>query len=172
MNYETAWQTLESLIVELRQKEITVPPGISDDLKSARTLLTIYQTEPMNGNVESELALYLEKIEPILLSLAECEVSKNYADIWQEKITNARMETAEKVKTASRFIAGIPKGEHWLRIKTTDIISDGDVNKLTQDLNLTIKPQSDGYLLVIGNQENIKTFVKEVRKKIGKGKFD
>ena len=172
MNYEYIWPVLEALMVDLRQKGMIIPQDIADDLKSARTLLTIYKAQPATANVESELALYLEKIEPILLSLAESEIGEEYADVWQKKIGDARTQTGEKSALTSRFIPGIPKGEHWLRIKTSDMISDGEINILLGKLNLTSKPQNDGYLLIYGNQENVITFIKEVRKKIGKGKLE
>jgi hypothetical protein len=169
LNYERLWQVLEELLVELRKRGIDIPQEIADDLSSARTMLTIYKTEPA-ADVESEMAFYLEKMEPILLSLAESELGKDYADVWQRKIVAARLETNATPTPASKFIPGIPRGEHWLRIKTADMISDGEINILLGKLNLTSKPQNDGYLLVYGNEDIIKTFVKEIRKKIGKGK--
>jgi hypothetical protein len=172
MNYERYWMVLEELMVGLRQKGINIPQETADDLKSARTLITIHNTDPSVSTVEAEIALYLEKAEPVLLSLAELEIGKDYADAWQAKAVEALTQTEEKAAFKSRFVLGVPKNEGWLRIKTGDIMSDADVAALLKQLNLSTKPQDDGYLLVHGDKDSIKTFIREIRKKIGKGKLD
>ena len=172
MNYERYWMVLEELMVGLRQKGINIPQETADDLKSARTLITIHNTDPSVSTVEAEIALYLEKAEPILLSLAEFEVGKDYADDWQAKAVEAITRTEEKAAFKSRFVSGVVRGEGWLRIKTAGIMSDAEIAALLKQLNLSAKPQDDGYLLVRGDKESIKTFVREIRKKIGKGKLD
>ena len=172
MNYERYGIVLEELMVELRQKGINIPQATADDLKSARTLITIHNTDPSVSTVEAEIALYLEKVEPILLSLAELEVSKEYADAWQMKTAEAITRTEEKTAFKSRYVTGVVRGEGWLRIKTAGIINDAEIAALLKQLNLSTKTQDDGYLLVHGDKESIKTFVREIRKKIGKGKLD
>ena len=171
MNYETLWHTLELLVVELRQKGSVIPQEIGDDLKSARTLLTIYRTEPAASNVEPELAMYLERIGPILLSLAESDVGSGYADSWQDKLNPARVEILEAPIATPRFIPGIPRGQDWLRIKTSEMVGDIDINKITQDLSLTTRPQADGFLLIYGDKENVKTFIEALRDKVSKRKL-
>jgi hypothetical protein len=172
MNYERYWIVLEELMVELRQKGINIPQATADDLMSARTLITIHNTDPSVSTVEAEISLYLEKVEPILLSLAEFELGKDYADAWQAKTTEAITQIEEKTAFKSRYVTGVVRGEGWLRIKTAGIISDVEVAVLLKQLNLSAKPQDDGYLLVQGDKDSIKTFVREIRKKVGKGKLD
>jgi hypothetical protein len=157
-------------MVELRGKGIAIPQELVDDLKSAKTLASIYKTDSTALNVMNEMALYMDKVEPSLLSLAESEMGKEYADKWQNKINDTRMEVGEKAAVPSRFISGISKSEHWIRIKTSNIIADLELSELLKKLNLSNKLQEDGYLLVYGNKENVKTFIREVSKKIGKGK--
>jgi len=171
MNYELLWKILEELMIELADRGVTIPKELMDDLKSARTLISIYNTEPSALDVVTEVALYLDKIEPNLLYLAESEVGKKYASAWIKKISDARLEKAETTIVPSKFVAEIPRGEHWIRIKTSDIISDDNLKELLKNLKLSSKAQNDGYLLVYGKEEHVKSFIKEVGKKIGKSKF-
>jgi len=171
MNYELLWKTIEELMVELADRGVTIPQDLMDDLKSAKTFISIYKTDPSALDVMTEVALYLDKIEPNLLYLAESEVGKKYASAWIKKISDARLEKAETIIVPSKFVAEIPKGEHWIRIKTADIISDDNLRELLRNLNLSSKSQDDGYLLIYGKEENVKSFIREVGRKIGKGKF-
>ena len=92
MNYESVWRLLEGLMVELKAKGIAIPQEAVDDLKSAKTLTSIYKTESVTSNVASDIALYLDKVEPSLLSLAESEIGKEYAEEWQNRIYKARTQ--------------------------------------------------------------------------------
>ncbi len=170
MNYESVWKLLEALLVELRARGIVIPPELVDDLKSAKTLTGICRTESTGSNVASDIALYLDKIEPGLLGLAESQAGQEYADEWLHRIDKARRQAPENAAIRSRFVSGISKGDHWIRIKTANIIAESDLNESLKKLNLSCKPQDDGYLLVYGNKENVKSLVREVSTKIGKGK--
>lgn len=171
MNYESVWRLLEGLMVELKAKGIAIPQEAVDDLKSAKTLTSIYKTESVTSNVASDIALYLDKVEPSLLSLAESEIGQEYADEWQNRIYKARTQAPEKAAVSPRFVSGIAKGEHWIRIKTSNIIADSELSESLKRLNLSCKRQDDGYLLVYGNKENVKTLIREVSSRIGKGKL-
>jgi len=169
MNYKSVWRLLERLMVELRAKGIAIPREAVDDLKSAKTLTSIYKTESTSANVASDIAFYLEKVEPSLLSLAESQIGQEYAEEWQNRIDKARREAPEEAAVSSRFVPGIAKGEHWIRIKTSNLIADSDLAESAKKLNLSCKQQDDGYLLVYGSRENVKTLIREVSTKIRKG---
>ena len=171
MNYERLWKTLEELMVELTKKEITIPQELVDDLKSAKTLISIHKAEPTALEIATEIELYIEKVESNLLYLAESDIGKEYADECLRRISEARRKgISEKTTPPSRFISGVPKGEHWIRIEASDIISDEEINKLLEKLSLSSKMQDDGYLLVHGKEENVKAFIKEVSEKVKKKK--
>jgi hypothetical protein len=163
---------MEELMVELRSKGAAIPPEIVDDLRSARTLTAIYRRDPTALSIEAELASYMAKVEPILLYLAESGIGKEHADSWQMKINDARTETRAGPAQAPRFVLGVSKGDHWIRIKVADLLSEGDLKEMLERLNLSAKPQEDGYLLVYGDEGNVKTLVREIRKKIGGGKTE
>jgi len=171
MNYEYLWKALEGLIVELTNKGITIPQELVDDLKSAKTLISIHKAEPMALDIATEIELYIEKVESNLLYLAESDIGKEYADECLRRIHDARRKgLSEKPKVTSRFVSGVPKGEYWIRIEASDLISNREIDKLLAKLNLSSKLQENGYILVYGKEENVKAFIKEVGEKILKKK--
>ena len=169
MDYLNLWQVLEELYNTLLKKGITLPREIMDDLKSVKTLINIYKVDVTILDVATEIEMYLEKIESNLLYLAESDLGKAYAEEWLEKIYEARRNRDVKRNTyQTKFISGVPKNEHWIRIKTADLMKEQDRKRLLAKFNLSSKPQKDEYILLHGKEENIRKFIKEVGKKIRK----
>ena len=66
--------------------------------------------------------------------------------------------------TASRFTPGVPRDKSWMRIKISDDIPKEDVKKIVKEDKLLYKMQENGHILVYGNEENVKSFVKRMMK--------
>ncbi len=62
----------------------------------------------------------------------------------------------------------MPKNEHWIRIKTSGLIDDQELEVLLDKFNLSSKTQKDEYILVHGMKMNVQKFIKEIGKKIRK----
>ncbi len=168
MNYEYLWKILEELMAELAKKGITIPQELVDDLKSAKLYISIYKTNPTELNLGENIEIYMKNVESNLLYLAESDVGKDYAHMWLKNIHQAHMEKVPEAVATSRFVTGVPKGEHWIIINLSGLMDNKDVNELLKTLNLSGTPQKNGYLLVHGKEEYLKTFVKKVRMKIVK----
>jgi hypothetical protein len=171
MNYEHVCKILEELMVELMKKGITIPQQLIDDLKSGRTLISIYKEEPAELDRAMETTPFLQKVESNLLYLADSEIGKGYANEWQGKISRAYLAESERVPSISRFISGIPKGDYWVRIKTSELSIGDELSELLNQHNLSARPEKDSYLLVHGRKEDISSFLKEVRQKESKTKL-
>jgi len=169
MDYDELWKTLEDLVVELTKKRVTLPEELISDLKSAKTLINILKTEPTAVDLVTKIEIYMGNLESNLLYIAESDVSKNYADLWMAKIMNARSgKNAEQPIVKARFVSGIPKGEHWIRLKPSGLIADSKLRELLKKFDLKSKLHENTYLLISGKEENIKSFIKEIGEKIGK----
>jgi len=169
MDYTNLWKVLEELYNELTKNRVTIPREFMDDLKSVKTLINIYKVDTSTVNVATEIELLLEKIESNLLYLAESDIGKEYAEKWLKKIYEARKKgLGTRTTLPSRFVTGVPKNEHWIRIKISDLIKDKDLDVLLDKFNLSSKIQKDEYLLVHGKEQNVKNFIKEIGKKIRK----
>lgn len=168
MNYESVCNILEKLMVEIMEKGIAVPQQTIDDLKSGRTMLNIYRTESAGLDSAMESEPYLQRAEMSLMILADSAIGKGYADEWQNRISRAYTELETDAHPTAKYITGVPKGESWIRIKTSGLMASGEVEGLLEQNRLSSITQKDGYLLVHGRKEDIASFLKAVRRKVGK----
>lgn len=171
MNFDSACRKLEELMTDLMRKGVTIPDQVIDDLKSTRTMISIYKSDPVEIDRTMETTPFLKKVEFSLILLADSEIGKEYADEWQNKIDHAYQ--AEDGTSASQaiFISGVPKGESWFRIVASELSTMvQELDELLGRLHLSSEPQKDGYLLIHGRKEDIASFLKEVRQKVGKSK--
>lgn len=169
MEYINLWKVLEELYNDVSKKGVTIPRELMADLKSTKTLMNIYKVDKTTLNISTDIEVYLAKIESSLLFLAETDLGKECADEWLERIYEARKkEFKDRPTIPSRFVAEVPKSEHWIRLKTSGLIGDKALKVLLAKFNLSSKKQEDEYLLIYGKKQNVQDFIKEVSKKIGK----
>ena len=169
--YTKVWQILEELTLEYKRRGKTVPQEIIDDLKSAKTMIAVYERDPSYPENVLQVESLLGKIEANLLYIAEADFGRAFADGYQKRILDARLVTQEK-KTAppSRFIPGIPSGEHWIRFKPTDAAERRDVEELARSLGLSSRLERNGSLILHGDEKKIKDLVQKIAEKAGKAK--
>ena len=72
------------------------------------------------------------------------------------------MTKKEKREEISRFTPGVPRNKNWIRIQTSEDTPPEGIKKLVKESKLSYKMQKNGYILVYGNGENIKSFVKRM----------
>ncbi|MEM3898263.1 MAG: DUF2096 family protein, partial [Candidatus Bathyarchaeia archaeon] len=53
----------------------------------------------------------------------------------------------------------------WIRVKSSNEIPLDTLKALAEELNLSFETQADGYLLVYGEDESVKKFVKKIATK-------
>jgi hypothetical protein len=161
LNYEQLWKVLEELIVEFGKKGIKVPRQYVEDLKSAQTFIKIHNTEPSDSNVIAEIERYIDTVEINLLSLAETEQGAKYADECMRRIYDARMKGVDgKIIVPTKFVAGVPKEDHWVRIQVADLLTADELDQLLATYHLSSKPQENGYILIHGTKENVKALIR------------
>ncbi len=115
--------------------------------------------------------MYMDKLEANLVYLAESDIGEKYAKECMSRISKARIKgLREKTTVKSRFVSGIPKSDHWIRIDASDLIKEEEIDTLIEKFKLSSKVQENGYLLVHGKEKNVKALIKEIGKKIGKKK--
>lgn len=166
MGYGQWWKTLESLIAELRKKQVTIPLEVMASLRSAKTMISVYNADSTYLDSIPAIENYLLQVESTLINIAKEEVGQAFIELWIEKIGDARKEEEPKAETTTtRFFPGHPKDKHWIRVLPSDVILKETVEKLTAELGLSCKAQKDGYMFVYGNKEKVKDFVKKMAEK-------
>jgi len=172
-NCFNAAKALDELMLELIEKGIKIPRHVADDLKAGRSLASIGQRSPDDVAIASKALAILENVEMNLLSIAEAGIGGEYADGWQGKIAETYQEEPEPVAKRPTFVAGVPKGDHWVRIETKDLFEVEGLEQRLGEYSLTIRKQDDGFTLIHGKKEDVTGFLREIREEIrqrmGKG---
>ena len=166
MGYGEAWKVLADLITELRRKGETIPPHIMNDLRSAKTMIQILKADPTHIENLPRIETYMENVESYLVFTVQEKFGSDYVEQWIKKVDNARRAHEEEEEATSRFVPGLPRGKHWVRVQVSESMSKNDVKTLAKENKLTSKMQKNGYMLVYGDVEKVKLFVKKMAEKL------
>jgi hypothetical protein len=74
----------------------------------------------------------------------------------------ANCETCEENTEESRFVAGVPRDQKWIRVEPLASLPVEKLKQLARETNLSISIQEDGRMLVYGKAEDLKEFVKKM----------
>jgi hypothetical protein len=165
MGYATTWKILEDIIIELRKKSVTVPSNVLTDLKSAKLMINISQAEGSRGEATQKVEEYLANVEGYLITEAQKTFGSERVDEWLRRLEAASCEVCEVYevkKQEDKFISGVPRDQKWIRVEPIQSLPPERLKQLAQELNLAVKPQKDGRLVVYGQPENITEFLKRM----------
>jgi hypothetical protein len=166
LNYDAVWKQLDALIVEVRKKGSAISQAIIDDLKSARTLISVHNVDPTSTDTIVQIEEYLRKVESYLLFLAEADHGDAYAADVMRRISEARKPGVDEAAPgASRFIAGIPPGQHWVRLDLRDTVRREELDGFAADLGLTLTMQGAHHAVIRGDKEKVKALLRRVAAK-------
>jgi hypothetical protein len=160
MNYEYKWKVLADFLTVLKERGKQTPETILNDLRSARTIIKILKADPEREEIISRIDQYLRNVESYAIFTAE-KMEKKMAEDWLKKLKDQKKrESSEKNTETSRFSSGIPKSKNWVRIKMAEDIPQESLQKCAKSNKLSYQTQKNGYIVVYGNQDNVKNFIK------------
>jgi len=164
MGYTATWKILEDIIIELRKKGVTIPPNVMTDLKSAKLMINISQVEGSRGEAAQKVEEYLANVEGYLITEAQKTFGSERVDEWLRRLEAASCEVCEvkEEKKEDKYISGVPRDQKWIRVEPIQSLPPERLKQLAQELNLSVNPQKDGRLVVYGQPENIKEFLKKM----------
>jgi len=165
LSYLNAAKVLDELMLELIARGLEIPGHVIDELKAGRSFVGISSRNPEDINIAAKAELALQNVEMNLLALAEIDAGTDYAEAWQRRVAGAYNKefTPGAPVSGSRMVSGVPKGEHWIRVQTSEL-----ADERPGDFALTAKPQDDGYTLIYGKKEDISAFLNKIRQKFRK----
>ncbi|MEM2972181.1 MAG: DUF2096 family protein [Candidatus Bathyarchaeia archaeon] len=166
MGYLAVWKVLDEMVVDFRKRGISVPAYIIADLRYAKTLINVLKADPNYAETSQKIEEYLHEVESHLISEGQKLFGVGYMEEWLKKLDEAISKPFEEEKTM-RFVPGVPREHRWIRVKPSAILSIKSLEALAKESNLSCKIQEDGYMLVYGEDENIKDFVKKMAIKHG-----
>ncbi|HKZ93038.1 MAG TPA: DUF2096 family protein [Candidatus Bathyarchaeia archaeon] len=174
MRYDNIWKTLDSLIVEFRKRGETIPANVIEDLRAAKTLIQVLKADPTHQENVPSIELYLGNVESYLIFEAHQRISAEFAELWLQKLREARKAThigeEEPFEPSSKFVSGAPKDQKWLRVQVSNETPKSEIKKIAAECGVSTKIQPDGYILVYGDENMIKSFIQKTAEKLQRRK--
>jgi len=168
MGYLAMWKVLEEIITEFRKKQLPIPEKVMNDLKAAKTMIKIVNADSGHGENNLKIEEYLGSVEAYLVIEAQKHFAPEHIDQWLKRLETANCETCEENAEETRFIAGVPRDQKWIRIEPLTNLPAEKLKQLAKETNLSTSIQKDGRMLVYGQAEDLKEFVKKMTKETNK----
>jgi len=160
---ELRWRALSDLLTELRARGVEIPPHIVRDLRSARSLIETLRISPECGEAAGMAEELLLSVETYLLAEAEIRLGPDKAEEWARKLSEATLDV-EAVRPAEeiRFRPGLPRGEHWMRVRISDELPKELLERLAEEEGVSARVEPDGFVLISGEEEKVKALAKRL----------
>ena len=168
MGYLAVWKVLEKITTSFRKKQLPVPGRVMNDLKAARTMIKIMNTDSGHGEARQKIEEYLGTVEAYLITEAEKHFSPGHIDKWLKRLETANCETCEQNMEESRFITGVPRDQKWLRVEPLANLPDEKLKQFAKETNLSTSTQKDGRMLVYGQARDLQEFIKKMTNETNK----
>jgi len=165
MGYLAVWKIQEEMIADFRKRGAPIPDRIMKDLKSARTLIRILKAGSCQEDTVQKIETFMANVESFLVSEGERRFGTGYVDECLKRLGEAGRKITEEDVEETRFIPGLPRGHHWIRVKPSAELPLEKLKTLTEESKLSYEMQTDGCLLVYGKDEHVKDLVKKMTTK-------
>jgi hypothetical protein len=162
MSHTATWKVLEDLMIELRKEGVTMPPDVINDLRSAKLMIKISEAEGSKGDATQKVEEYLGSVESYLITEGQRALSPEIVDQWLRRLEEANAETCEEPIEENKFITSVPRDQKWVRVEPVGNLPTERIHRIAKESNLSVNPQKDGRLVVYGQPECIKEFLKKM----------
>ena len=162
MSHTATWKILEDLMIELKKKGVTIPPTVINDLRSAKLMIKISESAGSTGDLSQKVEEYLGTVESYLINEAQKTLGSEIVDQWLRRLEDATAETNGEKTEENKFITNVPRDQKWVRIEPISNLPTERIEQIAKESNLSVNPQKDGRLVVYGQQEGIKEFLKKI----------
>jgi hypothetical protein len=166
MGYLDAWKVAEEMIIDLRRKGILIPPDTMTELQSAKTLIHVLEAATAQADVTQEIDKCLFNVESYIMSKGQMVFGPEYVEKWFTRLDQAK-EAPEETRKEPNLLPDIPRGTKWIRINPSTLSID-ESKRSADELHLSCIVQNEGFLLVHGEDAQLRAFVKKMAGKYEK----
>jgi hypothetical protein len=160
-----SWNLLEDMMLELKKSGVTIPDKIIEDLRSAKSMIKI-GCMPGSGDAIQKAEELMANVEAFAVTEGQKMFGEEKVDAWLRQLEEANIEVCEpsgrSAAAEDKFVTGVPRDQKWVRIEPMSDITAENVEVIAKEQNLQIKTQPDGKLVVYGQPENLKMFLKKM----------
>ena len=163
MGYGAKWKVLEDMMLELRKKGFETPSSIINDFRSAKLMIKIVEAGESKGDATMKLEETFGSIESELITEAQNVMTTEEVDEWLKRLDEVSLRTCEiKVVSETTLVIGVPRDQKWIRVLPMPNLPAVKLQQMAKENRLSVNPQKDGRLVVYGQQEGIKAFLKKM----------
>ncbi|MGA2386605.1 MAG: DUF2096 family protein [Candidatus Bathyarchaeia archaeon] len=163
MGYTAKWKVLEDLMIELRKKGFETPSNVISDFRSAKLMIKIGEAGEGSGDATMKLETILASVESDLITEAQNVLAEKEVDLWLKRLDEASLPTCEmRAESEKGFITGVPRDQKWIRIEPIPNLPAEKLTQIAKENSLSVNKQKDGRLVVYGQQEGLKAFLKKM----------
>lgn len=153
---------MADLVAELQRSGESVPSEVMKDLRSAKTMIEILKVDQSRSEHLLRIEEYLNNVESYVMPAAKMKFGEEYADEWMKKTLEAqRTVRALKEEPTGRFPIGIPRDRLWVRMEPSKEMPKEKIERLAKEEGLDFRTEEDGYILVYGEENRLKRFVRK-----------
>lgn len=158
-----SWKLLEDMMLELKKAGIAIQPKVIEDLRGAKSMLRLSCMEGSQGEAMQKAEEYLANAEAYIITEGQKVFGDDKVDSWLRQLEEANTEVCEEQTVApDKFVVGVPRDQKWVRVEPIGEWTAERIGQIAREQNLQVKPQADGKLLVYGQPDNLKFFVKKM----------
>ncbi len=163
MDYEAAWELMSNLIAELRKSGEEIPMKVMSDLRATKTMIEIHKVDQSHSENLLRIEEYLANLESYLMPLARKKLGEEQMNKWLSNLAETqRRAPIWESKPSKGFPIGVPRDSRWVRVEPSDKIPIEKIKHLSRQIGLKSKIQSDRYILVFGEEQKLKQFVRNM----------
>ena len=96
-----------------------------------------------------------------LNAITQPDVRESVDEELRASVKKAIERFEEKIEE-NKFITNVPRDQKWLRIEPISNLSPASIERIAKESNLSVNLQKDGRLVVYGQQEGIRDFLKKI----------
>lgn len=168
MGYLDTWKVLDAIIADFREKGVNVPPETMADLRSAKTLISILLADSNCVSVKPRIEECLFNVESCIMAKGQTMFGIACVEKWANKLDQASKKPVDEgeetwsLPSKHGFPLGLPRGPNRVRISLLPQFQIDELRELADVLHLSCVPQKDGSLLLYGDNDQLKEFIKNV----------
>ncbi|NLB76563.1 MAG: DUF2096 family protein [Crenarchaeota archaeon] len=157
-----SWKVLEEMMLELKNSGVIIPVKVVEDLRAAKSMIHLIYTDGGHSDTLKKTEEYLANVESFVITEGQNLYGADEADKWLRRLEDANIESLEKSTSPDKYIVGVPRDQRWVRIEPTGEVTAETVLLVAKDHCMQARMQSDGKIVVCGQPENLKAFVKKI----------
>jgi hypothetical protein len=105
---------------------------------------------------------YTANVEAYLVTEGQRILGSEIVDQWLRRLEEANADVCEEKTEESKFVTGVPRDQKWVRVEPITNLSTERIQQIAKEQSLTVNQQKDGRLVVFGQPEAIKDFLKKM----------